>query len=80
MTKVQIILPDQLAKDAMRAGLLSSEALETMLKQRLKAQAKADLTLRWAESGSDELTPEIEAEICEQVKLVRKQMRQRPLG
>lgn len=38
MTTVQINLPDQLAQEAQRAGLLSSELLEKWLRAQLKAQ------------------------------------------
>lgn len=38
MTTVQITLPDQLAQDAQRAGLLSQVALEQWLREQLKTQ------------------------------------------
>jgi hypothetical protein len=38
MTTVQIRLPDQLAQEAQRAGLLSPELLERWLREQLKAQ------------------------------------------
>lgn len=38
MTTVQITLPDQLAQEAQRAGLLSSAKLERWLRDQLKAQ------------------------------------------
>ena len=38
MTTVQIDLPDQLAKEAQRAGLLSPTRLERWLREQLKAQ------------------------------------------
>jgi hypothetical protein len=38
MTTVQITLPDQLAQDAQRAGLLSSAKLEPWLRDQLRAQ------------------------------------------
>ncbi len=38
MTTVQITLPDQLAEEAAKAGLLSSVALERWLRQQLKAR------------------------------------------
>jgi hypothetical protein len=38
MTTVQITLPDQLAQEAERAGLLSPELLEKWLREQLKAQ------------------------------------------
>jgi hypothetical protein len=38
MTTVQITLPDQLAQEAQRAGLLSPEFLEQWLRKQLKEQ------------------------------------------
>jgi hypothetical protein len=38
MTTVQIKLPDQLAREAQQAGLLSPELLERWLREQLKAQ------------------------------------------
>lgn len=38
MTTVQITLPDQLAQEAQRAGLLSPKLLEKWLREQLKAQ------------------------------------------
>jgi hypothetical protein len=37
MTTIHITLPDQLAKEAEEAGLLSPESLERMLRQKLQA-------------------------------------------
>lgn len=38
MTKIQISLPDQLAEEAQRAGLLSSARLEQWLREQLRTQ------------------------------------------
>jgi hypothetical protein len=38
MTTVQITLPDRLAQEAQRAGLLTPELLEKWLRDQLKAQ------------------------------------------
>jgi len=38
MTTVRITLPDQLAQEAQRAGLLSPELLEKWLREQLRAQ------------------------------------------
>jgi hypothetical protein len=43
MTTVQITLPDQLAQEAQRAGLLSSAKLEHWLRDQLKAQRADEL-------------------------------------
>jgi hypothetical protein len=38
MTTVQIVLPDELAQEAQRAGLLSPELLEKWLREQLKVR------------------------------------------
>lgn len=38
MTTVQITLPDQLAQEAQRAGLLSQPAMEKLLREQLQMQ------------------------------------------
>lgn len=43
MTTVQITLPDQLAQDAQRAGLLSSSKLERWLREQLRTQYADEL-------------------------------------
>ena len=43
MTTVQINLPDQLAREAKRAGLLSPELVEKWLREQLKAQRVDEL-------------------------------------
>ncbi len=43
MTTVQITLPDQLAQEAQRAGLLSSTQLECWLREQLKIQRVDEL-------------------------------------
>lgn len=45
MTKIQISLPDQLAEEARRAGLLSPERLEQLLREQLNAKRVEDLFL-----------------------------------
>ena len=55
MTTVQITLPDQLAQEAQRAGLLSLECLERLLRAQLKSQ-RVDQLL----SAMDRMSAEIE--------------------
>jgi hypothetical protein len=43
MTTVQITLPDQLAQEAQRAGLLSSARLEQWLREQLKTKQVDEL-------------------------------------
>jgi post-segregation antitoxin (ccd killing protein) len=77
MTTVQITLPDDLAQDAQAAGLLTSQALEVMLRERLRQQAGESLRAQWARGPAEELTPEIEQEIVEEVRAVRAERRKR---
>lgn len=43
MTTVQITLPDRLAQEAERAGLLSPESVEKLLREQLKAKRVDEL-------------------------------------
>lgn len=76
MTTVQVELPDVLAQSAQAAGLLTPQALEAMLREQLKRQAGGALRAIWASGPPEELTPEIEQMIDEQVQAVRAQRRQ----
>ena len=67
MTTVEIKLPDALAKEARQAGLLTPQALETMLRERLRAQRIGELRdavkQMVSASGTSMTMEEIEAEI-----------------
>ena len=76
MTTIQISLPDELAQKAANAGLLSTEAMEAMLREQLRRHAGSALTAIWHSSSSEELTPEIEQEIVNEVRNVRADQRQ----
>ncbi|QDQ28128.1 hypothetical protein FNU76_18230 [Chitinimonas arctica] len=71
MTNVQISLPDELAQTAADAGLLSAEAMEAMLREQLRRRAGNALKAMWQRAPNEELTPEIEQEIVEEVHKVR---------
>jgi hypothetical protein len=75
MTTVQVELPDMLAQSAQAAGLLTPQALEAMLREQLKRRAGDALRNIWASEPPEELTPEIERMIDEQVQAVRAQRR-----
>ena len=77
MTTVQITLPDELAQKAANAGLLTAEAVESMLRKQLRRRAGEALQAMWQRGPQDELTPEIEQEILEEVRKVRAQARLR---
>ncbi len=71
MTTVQVELPDVLAQSARAAGLLTPQALEAMLREQLKRQAGNELRAMWSSAPPEELTPEIERMIDEEVQAVR---------
>jgi hypothetical protein len=77
MTTVQINLPDELARDAQAAGLLTPEALEQMLREQLRRRAGVELRAQWARTPAEELTPQIEQEIVADVRAVRAERRKR---
>lgn len=77
MTTVQITLPDELALKAANAGLLSPEAIEAMLREQLRRRAGEELQAMWQRTPQEELTPEIEQEIVEEVHKVRAERRLR---
>lgn len=77
MTTVQINLPDELAQKAASAGLLSAEAMENMLREQLRRRAGEALQSMWQRGPQEELTPEIEQAIVDEVLKVRAQARLR---
>ena len=77
MTTVQVTLPDELAQKAANAGLLTTEAVESMLREQLRRRAGETLQAMWQRGPQEKLTPEIEQEILEEVRKVRAQARLR---
>lgn len=75
MTTVQITLPDELAQKAASAGLLSAEAMEAMLREQLRRRAGEALQALWQRGPQEELTPETEQEIVQEVRRVRAERR-----
>lgn len=67
MTTLEINLPDSLAREAKEAGLLTPQAVETMLRERLRAQRIGELrdaVRQMVAAGDAPLTmEEIESEI-----------------
>ena len=75
MTTIEIELSDELAARAQAAGLLNNEAIESLLSEQLRRQAGEALRAMWAQAPLEELTPEIEEMINEQVREVRAERR-----
>lgn len=77
MTTVQISLPDDLAKKADSAGLLSPAAIEAMLREQLRRRAGEGLRQMWERGPQDELSQPIERDIVREVGQVRADLRKR---
>lgn len=76
MTTVQITLPDQLAQDAQRAGLLTSATIEQMLRQHLKAQRVDELiTAMDRMAAVDEPAAMSPEEVAEEIRAMRAERR-----
>ncbi len=71
MTNVHITLPDELARRAGIAGLLSPEAMEAMLREQLRRRAGEELRAMWQRGPGEALTPELEQEILADIRMVR---------
>lgn len=75
MTTIQIELPDQLAEEARRAGLLTQGALERLMRDAVRQQALSELKQareRMAAVDEPELTPE---EIQQEIRAARSERR-----
>ena len=77
VTTVQITLPDELAQKAASAGLFSPQAMEAMLREQLRRQTADALRAMCERASAEELTPEIEQEIVDEVRAVRAERRRR---
>lgn len=75
MTTVQIDLPDELVHNAARAGLLSAQAMETMLRDHLRRGAGAALATMWQHGPQEELTPQTDQELVDAVHKARAELR-----
>jgi len=79
MTTVQITLPDQLAQEAQRAGLLSPPAIERWLREELKARHVDELFAAMdrmaAVDEPEAMSPE---EVAAEIRTMRAERRATP--
>jgi hypothetical protein len=76
MTTVQITLPDQLAQDAERAGLLSAERFEQWLREQLKAQRIGELFAAMDRMAAGNVMPPMSPEeVAEEIATMRAERR-----
>ena len=76
MTTVQITLPDQLAQEAQRAGLLSPARLERWLRDQLKSQHIEELFAAMDRmAAAPEPSPMSPEEVAQEIAAMRAQRR-----
>lgn len=75
MTTVQITLPDALAKEAASAGLLAPEAIERILRERLRAERVERLKAARAALAAEPLAPMTPQEIDAEIESYRSEQR-----
>jgi hypothetical protein len=72
MTTIQITLPDELAKEAEEAGLLSPESLERMLRQKLEAPTLKQVFQAIDRGNAHDETPYMSPEeVAEEIAIMR---------
>lgn len=71
MTTVQITLPDALAQEATKAGLLAPEKIESMLRQRLRADRIERMKAARATLAAEPLAPMTPEEISAEIEAYR---------
>jgi hypothetical protein len=77
MTELKVVLPDTLARDAKKAGLLTPEAITSMLREQLRRQAGKELRVMLDKFADANYPPMSEDEIQAEVNAVRKARRAR---
>ena len=81
MTTVQITLPDQLAQEAQRAGLLSQEAMEKLLREQLQVRRQEEFF-----SAMERMAQVVEPpmmspeEVAEEIRAMREERRAKASG
>ena len=80
MATIQVTLPDDLAKKATEAGLLSADAIQEMLREQLLRRAGETLREIRSRVPREEMAAEIEEEIAEAVQAYRVERRARRVG
>lgn len=79
MTTLRITLPDQLAQEARRAGLLSPERLEPWLRDQLKGQRVDELFLAMDRmAGVDSPAEMSPADVAHKIAIMRAERRAQP--
>ena len=73
--QLKLTLPDQLARDAQAAGLLTDRELERLVREALRARSLERLDAATAKLATDPLPPMSESEIQSEIEAYRAQKR-----
>ena len=73
--ELKLNLPDQLARDALAAGLLTEQELERLVREALRARSLERLDAVTAKLAADPLPPMSESEIQAEIEAYRAQKR-----
>jgi hypothetical protein len=69
--EVQLNLPDQIAQEAQRAGLLNSRAIERLIEEAVRREAGKKLLEAMQQLRDANVPPLSEEDVAEQVKAAR---------
>lgn len=75
MTTVEITLPDALALEAAKAGLLAPEKIERMLRERLRAERIEAMQAARAKLAAEPLPPMTPEEVSAEIEAYRSEQR-----
>ncbi len=75
MTTVQIVLPDALAQEATKAGLLTPAKVERMLREQLRAERIERMKAARTALGAEPLLPMTPEEISVEIEAYRSEQR-----
>lgn len=76
--ELKLNLPDQLARDAQAAGLLTERELERLVREALRARSLERLDAATAKLATDPLPPMSESEIQAEIEAYRAEKRAAP--
>lgn len=75
MTELKVILPDNLARDARKAGLLTQKAIEELLRDAMRRRAARAFLSNAQRVAEAKIPPLSEEEIQAEIEVVRKARR-----
>ena len=75
MTELKVVLPDTLARDAKKAGLLTQKAIEELLRDAMRRRSARAFLSNAKQVAKSKIPPLSESEIQAEIDAVRKARR-----